>query len=97
MIHTDIADALASNTSDRTPPAAFPEHERRLLLGTPGISHGVVARIEQEGVCTLRDLLDRGIDAVVNQICLGEGNLAWRNRRRALARALASLDTHRPG
>jgi hypothetical protein len=31
-------------------PFNFPQHERQLLLRTPGISHGVVSRIEREGV-----------------------------------------------
>lgn len=77
-------------------PFGFPDHERQLLLRTPGISHGVVSRIEREGVSSLRQLFEQGIDNVVDQICKTEGNLAWRNRRRALARALAALGTCSP-
>jgi hypothetical protein len=33
---------------------------------------------------------------VVDQICEGVGNLAWRNRKRALSRALARLDSLEP-
>jgi hypothetical protein len=70
---------------------SFAEIERQVLLSMPGISNGVVSRIEGAGVCSIRELKDRGVDAVVDQICQGVGNLAWRNRRRALSRALARL------
>jgi hypothetical protein len=71
---------------------SFSDLERHLLLSTPGISHGVVSRIEAAGVCTIRELKDRGVEALVDQICRGVGSLAWRNRKRALSRALARLD-----
>lgn len=77
-------------------PGTFPDDERRLLLGMPGISHGVLSRIERAGVYSLQALLDRGVDAVVDQVCLGFGSFAWRNRRRALARALATLGARVP-
>lgn len=72
---------------------SFAEVERRLLLNTPGISHGVISRIERAGVSSIRELSVLGVDAVVDQICRGVGNLAWRNRKRALSRALARLDS----
>jgi hypothetical protein len=75
---------------------SFAEVERRLLLGTPGISYGVVSRIERAGVCSIRELNELGVDAVVDQICEGVGNLAWRNRKRALSRALARLGSLEP-
>jgi hypothetical protein len=75
---------------------SFVEVERQLLLGTPGISYGVVSRIERAGVCSIRELAEIGVDAVVDQICEGVGNLAWRNRKRALSRALARLDSLEP-
>jgi hypothetical protein len=71
---------------------SFAEVERQVLLSTPGISYGVVSRIEGAGVCSIRELKDRGVDAVVDQICQGVGNLAWRNRKRALSRALQRVD-----
>lgn len=80
-------------TSAGPVPVSFPDHERQLLLRTPGISHGVVGRIERQGVGSLRELLDRGVDTLVEQICRDEGNLAWHNRRRALSRALAGLNS----
>jgi hypothetical protein len=84
-----------SSTSSVVP--TFPEHERLALLRTPGISHGVVERIEGLGICSARELLDRGIDALVDEICRDEGSLVWRNRRRALTRAMAALSDHIQG
>lgn len=71
--------------------ASFSVAERQLLLGTRGISHGVIDRIECAGVQSLRQLRELGVDVVVNRICDGVGNLAWRNRQRALLRALAAV------
>lgn len=65
--------------------------ERQILLGTRGIGQGVIDRIETVGVHSLRQLRDLGVDTVVDRICDGVGNLAWRNRRRALQRALATV------
>jgi hypothetical protein len=62
--------------------------ERAVLLATPGIGHGVVERIESIGVHTLQQLHDMGVDVIVAQICASFGNVAWRNRRRPLKRAL---------
>jgi hypothetical protein len=75
------------------PRRCFAEAERRLLLSTPGISHGVVSRIECAGIGSIRELNDLGVDVLVDQICQGVGNHAWRNRRRAMSRALARLDS----
>lgn len=65
--------------------------ERRLLLATRGIGEGVIDRIEGAGVHSLRQLRDLGVDGVVERICDGVGNLAWRNRKRALLRALTAV------
>lgn len=64
--------------------ARFPEHERRVLLLTPGLGEGMVAGLEAAGITSLGQLLRLGVDRVVNEVAEG----AWRNRRRALARAL---------
>jgi hypothetical protein len=76
--------------------ACFTAAERRLLLATPGIGHGVIERIECAGVHSLQQLRDLGVDSVVDHICEGEGNLAWRNRKRALLRALAAVGEAQP-
>jgi hypothetical protein len=69
----------------------FSAAERHLLLATRGIGGGVIDRIECAGVHSLRQLRDLGVDVVVERICDGVGNLAWRNRKRALLRALAAV------
>lgn len=65
--------------------ARFPLHERRLLLSTPGLGEVVVGRLEAAGLASLRELQALGPEGVLEQV--GQG--AWRNRRRAFARALA--------
>lgn len=79
------------STSPRAQGVGFSVSERRLLLGTRGISHGVINRIERIGVQSLQQLRELGVDVVVNRICDGVGNFAWRNRQRALQRALAAV------
>lgn len=64
----------------------FPVHERHLLLSTPGLGEGVVARLETAGITSLGLLQALGPERVLEQV----GRGAWANRRRALARALAS-------
>lgn len=104
-----MSDSPDTVLADAPAPASFVDHgqfaylggrftddERHLLLTTPGIGQGVVSRIEHAGVHTLRQLHDLGVDALVEQICDGVGNLAWRNRRRALTRALSNLDALKP-
>lgn len=70
--------------------ARFPAHERRYLCTWPGIGDLVVSRIEQVGVGSLRQLQQRGVDEVLDRICQAQGQTAWRNRRKALLRALSS-------
>ena len=68
--------------------AGFPLQERRWLLCQPGISHGVVSKIERCGVGSLLELRDLGVDPLIELLCRTSGNLNWKNRRRALIRAL---------
>lgn len=82
--------AEATVACQRAAGPAFNEHERRLLLATPGLGPVVVQRLEGAGVTSLAALRQRGVDRVVDQLCQAAGNAAWRNRRRALARALAA-------
>ena len=76
--------------------SGFSLTERQVLLATRGIGQGVIDRIELAGVHSLRQLRDLGVDTVVDRICDGVGNFAWRNRRRALLRALATVATRPP-
>ena len=67
----------------------FDPAERRILLSLPGIGPGVLQRLEQAGIDSLDALRKAGADAVVQQVCANLGHGAWRNRHRALQRALA--------
>lgn len=69
----------------------FNIEERRVLLGMRRISEVVISRIEYAGIGSLEQLKARGIDALIERICRGLGNTAWRNRRRALAAAIGKL------
>ena len=82
------AEALAQKPLPLTD-VRFADGERRLLLNATGLGHGVVCRLERVGIHSLQQLQDVGVDSIVDQICEGVGNMAWRNRRRALTRALA--------
>lgn len=72
-------------------PHGFPADERRLLLSLPRIGPMVVARIEAQGIASLRDLQHRGVEHVVDEVCRRMGTRAWANRRSALAGALDTL------
>lgn len=68
--------------------AGFPPQERRWLLCRPGISHGVVSQIERCGVSSLLELRTLGVDMLIERLCRETGSVNWKNRRRALVRAL---------
>jgi hypothetical protein len=68
----------------------FSDAERRHLLAQPGLGPVVVQRLESAGVGSLDALRQRGVDRVIDLLCRSGGSVAWRNRRRALARAVAS-------
>jgi hypothetical protein len=70
-------------------PASLSERERRLLLSTPGISVGVVARLEAAGVRSLAQLQGDRLDMLLGEICRQMGSAAFLNRRRALRGAVA--------
>jgi hypothetical protein len=69
----------------------FPDEERRLLLGQPGIGPTVIARLEAAGIDSLRALRCAGARVVVEAVCAGLGTGAWTNRRKALEKALQRL------
>jgi hypothetical protein len=73
-----------------TEPQRFPPQERRLLLVTPGIGPKVVERLEAAGFASLSALRAAGADAVTERAVAQQGCDAWRNRRRAIARALVA-------
>ena len=88
--------ALPAPQALNTDSAGFSQTERRLLLATRGIGLGVIERIECAGVHSLQQLRDLGVDSLVDLICHGVGSYAWRNRRRALLRALTATAVLQP-
>lgn len=71
----------------------FPQHERDLLLQTPGLGEVIVQRLESAGIVSLAQLHALGTDQVLDLV----GRGGWHNRRRALARALESAARLVPG
>lgn len=69
----------------------FNERERRHLLASPGLGPVVVERLEQSGIASIDSLRTLGVDAVVESLCRPGQNQAWRNRRRALLRAVSQF------
>lgn len=66
---------------------AFPNHERKILLATPGIGPAVIQRLEQAGFDSFSELHARGVDRAISIVCRQIGPDAWLNRRRSLVRA----------
>lgn len=81
--------------------AVFPSNERRLLLSTRGIGETVVHRLEAAGFASLQALCEAGAARATDAVLAQVGELAWRNRRRAIERAIAdavcSAGAGRPG
>lgn len=99
MRHGEVTSLAVSQVATQAPTqpcmsgGRFTGAERHLLLTTSGIGQVVINRIESAGVGSLRQLRELGVDTIVERICDGAGNFAWRNRKRALLRALAMVDT----
>jgi len=70
---------------------SFPRGERQILLVTPRVGPGVVARLEAAGFDSFAKISEQGVGEVVNAICTSVGSTAWRNRQAALVQALARV------
>lgn len=66
----------------------FDPRDRLVLLKSPQIGPRVIQRLEEVGVRSIGELILRGVEPTVREICLRERQPAWANRRGALARAL---------
>jgi hypothetical protein len=66
----------------------FSADERRRLLTTPGIGEVVLHRLEAAGFGSLQALRQAGAQHVTECVRLQLGEAGWRNRRRAIARAI---------
>jgi hypothetical protein len=75
-----------------TPDPRFDPQDRRRLLTLPQIGPVVVQRLESAGFESLEAMRRAGLDAVVAAVCQQIESQGWRNRRRALARALDNAD-----
>lgn len=69
-------------------PQRFSAEERRRLLAMPGIGETVVNRLEAAGYVSLRALREAGAQTVTERVWQQLGASAWRNRQRAIARAI---------
>lgn len=74
---------------------AFNTVERRLLLSTPGIGEVVVGRLEAAGFASLQALRETGARGVTERVLAQVQSAAWRNRRRAIERAIAQVSEAR--
>lgn len=65
--------------------AAFPAHERAVLLAVKGVGPAVVARLEQIGIASLADLAAWDAQAICDHVSAALGSTCWRNAPRARA------------
>lgn len=95
IVYTEkMLHAYASSTPVRPPRGAtarFAAAERRLLLAQPGIGERMLARLEQSGIDSIAALREQGVARIAAEVSAQLGTPTWRNRVRALERALAAL------
>lgn len=65
----------------------FSATDRQRLLALPRVGPQVIDSLEAAGFHSLDAMRRSGLDAVVDAVCRQQGQVAWRNRRRALAAA----------
>jgi hypothetical protein len=70
------------------PARNFDPQDRLVLLRSPQIGPMVIRRLEEVGVCSIGELVLRGVEPTIQEICLRDRQPAWTNRRSALVRAL---------
>ena len=66
----------------------WPEHDRLVVEMTPHLGPEILVRPSDVGVNSLDELRQLGVNQAVDLICQRVGSGAWRNRDRALQRAL---------
>ena len=77
----------------------FNDEERAALLAVKGVGATVVARLEQLGFHTLRQLAQAEPGDIVGQAAAMLGSCCWRNSpqaRAAIAGAIAAARSHAP-
>lgn len=71
----------------------FTPEERSVLLAVRGVGPGVIARLEQIGIHSLRELAARDAAAICAEVSLRLGSTCWRNApkaRQAVADAIVT-------
>jgi hypothetical protein len=71
-------------------PNTWPAVDRQLLLSSPHLGPEVIDRLRAVGIYSLYDLRVIGVDRAVEMVCDALGSKVWRNRRRALIRAVSA-------
>lgn len=73
----------------------FTSNARARLLAVPGIGPTVIARLEQVGIATLRELASVSTEEVVTRIARHVGSTCWRNSPQAQRAIAAAIDMAR--
>lgn len=62
---------------------AFSQNERSLLLGVKGVGETVIARLEQIGFSSLRQLADADVEDILHQVAALLNSSCWKNSPQA--------------
>lgn len=73
----------------------FSDIDRKMLATEAGMGDRVIERLEEVGFYSLEQMRIVGASRVVDAVCSYLGSTAWRNRRRALERAVARASAGR--
>jgi len=80
-----------------TPAMSFPDGEREALLALKGVGAKVIARLEQMGIASFRQLAAVDADHVLAGGAVLTGSTCWKNSPQARAAIDAAIDLARQG
>jgi hypothetical protein len=91
MMDTTLT-SISRLENDRTyeDPNTWSAVDRQLLLSSPHLGPEVIDRLRAVGIYSLYDLRVIGVDRAVEMVCDALGSKVWRNRRKALNRAVSA-------
>lgn len=69
---------------------SWPPFDRQLLMSFPHLGPDVIDKLRAVGIYSLYDLSVIGVDRAVEMVCESMGSKVWRNRRKALSRAVSA-------
>mgnify|MGYP006276579505 CR=1 FL=1 len=69
---------------------SWPPFDRQLLMSFPHLGPDVIDKLRAVGIYSLYDLSVIGVDRAVEMVCESMGSKVWRNRRKALNRAVTA-------